>query len=276
MSASTQSLPSARTRAIRARKNRNSRILIAVEIIAPLALIAGLMVWTAGAELFYFPPLFDVLTDFPKLWFVDRLTSDVLPSLSRFAQGFVIATLLGIPLGLTLGRFERPKALLAPLLEFFRAIPPVALIPLVILIVGIGDEGKIALIVVVCIWPILLNAMDGASGIEPAYTETATVYRIGPFRRFFQVVLPAALPQIFSGMRVAIALGLILIVTSEMAASTNGIGFVILLAQRSFNLAEMWSGIILLGVLGYLLNLLFEMLERRVIAWHFGSRSQPE
>jgi ABC-type nitrate/sulfonate/bicarbonate transport system permease component len=162
------------------------------------------------------------------------------------------------------------------MLEFIRAIPAPVLIPLAILLIGIGDDAKVALIAVVCVWPILLNAMDGATGMEPVYIETSDVYRIELRQRFTHVVLPAAAPQIFAGMRTALALALIMVVVSEMAASQNGIGHVILVSQRTFALADMWSGIILLGLLGFTLNLIFVRLERRILAWHHGSRELPK
>jgi ABC-type nitrate/sulfonate/bicarbonate transport system permease component len=260
-----------RPRRDRATRGTRRLRLLAVEVGTPIAVLAALIVWTEHADIYYYPPLADILTDFPQVWFVDRLHSDVLPSLTRMGLGFGLATAIAVPLGLLLGQSHRVRATLGPLLEFLRAIPAPALIPLAILLIGIGDTAKIVLIAAVCIWPIFLNAMDGAAGIEPMLRRTATVFGITRWDRQLRVVLPGALPQIFAGMRVAIALALIMVVISEMAASQNGIGYVILLAQRTFQLSTMWSGIILLGLLGFLLNFLFTRLERHVLAWHHSS-----
>lgn len=258
------------------RTDRRRLLLLLVEVATPLAVLIGLILWTEQAGIYYYPPLGDILIAFPRTWFVERLGTDVLPSLRRLALGFGLATIIAVPLGLLLGQSPRVRATLSPLLEFLRAVPAPALIPLVILVIGLGDEAKIILIAAVCIWPILLNAMDGAAGIEPMFHRTATVFQISPWDRQLRVVLPGALPQIFAGMRVALALSLIMVVISEMAASQNGIGYVILLAQRTFQLSTMWSGIILLGLLGFILNFLFTLLERYVLAWHHGARKKAE
>jgi ABC-type nitrate/sulfonate/bicarbonate transport system permease component len=125
----------------------------------------------------------------------------------------------------------------------------------------------------VCLWPVLLNTIDGVTGIDPTLRETARVYGVGGRDRLRRIVLPAASPQIFAGMRTSLSLALILMVISEMVASTNGIGFFVLQSQRSFAIPEMWSGILLLGLLGYALNLIFVVVERRVLAWHRGARA---
>jgi ABC-type nitrate/sulfonate/bicarbonate transport system permease component len=111
------------------------------------------------------------------------------------------------------------------------------------------------------------------AGVDPTLRETARVYDIGPVDRVLRVTLPAAAPQIFAGMRTALSLALILMVISEMVASTNGIGYFVLQAQRSFAIPEMWSGILLLGILGYVLNAIFLLVERRVLRWHRGARA---
>lgn len=250
--------------------------LVGIEIVSPVAVLVGLMLWTEQADNYVFPPLAPILVDFPQTWFVDRFTSDVLPSLQRLGLGLALATTIAVPSGFLLGQSVRVRAVVSPLLELFRAIPAPALIPLVILLLGLGDDAKVVLIASVCTWPILLNTIDGVAGLEPAYHQTATVFRVGSWQRQRHVVLPGALPRILAGLRVAVALALIMVVVSEMAASQNGIGFTVLLAQRNFDLSTMWSGILLLGMLGYLLNLLFLRLERHVLAWHRGSRTRAE
>jgi ABC-type nitrate/sulfonate/bicarbonate transport system permease component len=115
--------------------------------------------------------------------------------------------------------------------------------------------------------------MDGIGGIEPTLLDTSRVYGIGTRDRIFRVMLPAAAPQIFAGLRTSLSLSLILMVISEMVASTNGIGYFVLKSQRTFAIPEMWSGILLLGILGYVLNLVFVLVERRVLRWHRGARA---
>jgi ABC-type nitrate/sulfonate/bicarbonate transport system permease component len=159
------------------------------------------------------------------------------------------------------------------LVEFLRAIPPPLLIPIAILVLGIGAQMKVAVIAAGCVWPILLNTIDGVRGTEPTLLETSRVYGVGRWDILRSVVLPAASPRIFAGLRIALSLALILMVISEMQASTNGIGFFVLQAQRSFAIPEMWSGILLLGLLGYLINGGFALLERRLLRWHRGAQA---
>ena len=158
-------------------------------------------------------------------------------------------------------------------MEFLRAIPPPALLPFSIVVLGVGNSGKIFLIAFVCVWPVLLNTIDGVTAIDPTLRETARVYGVKGMDRLRRIVLPAACPQIFAGMRTSLSLALILMVISEMVASTDGIGFFVLQSQRSFAIPEMWSGILLLGLLGYVLNVIFILVERRVLAWHRGARA---
>jgi ABC-type nitrate/sulfonate/bicarbonate transport system permease component len=248
-------------------------VLIGAEIVTPLVLLAILWIWTANAQSYYFPPLADVLQAFADTWVFERFTQDVVPSLTRLAIGYVIAVVVGISLGVVLGQRPALRRMATPIIEFLRAIPAPALIPFAILVFGVENDSKIFLIAVVCVFPILLNAMDGVAGVEPTLLDTTKVYRIGAVDRLRYVVLPAAAPQIFAGMRTSLSLSLILMVISEMVASTNGIGYFILQAQRSFAITEMWSGILLLGVLGYVLNVLFTVVERRILAWHIGARA---
>ena len=196
-----------------------------------------------------------------------------MPSLGRLAAGFVLAVVLRIALGVVLGRRPTLRRLLTPVIEFLRASPAPALIPFAILVLGVENDSKIFLIAVVCFFPALLNAIDGVAGVEPTLLDTSAVYRIGALDRLRFVVLPAAAPQIFAGVRTSLSLSLILMVISEMVASSNGIGYFILQSQRSFAITEMWSGILLLGLLGYLFNAVFTLVERRILAWHFGART---
>jgi ABC-type nitrate/sulfonate/bicarbonate transport system permease component len=152
------------------------------------------------------------------------------------------------------------------------AIPPPALLPAAIVAIGVGDSMKVFLIAFVCLWPILLNAIDGAAGLDPTLDDTMRAYRIGRPDQLLHVVIPAAGPQIFAGVRLAVSLALIMMVISEMVASTNGIGHFILYSQRTFAIPEMWSGILLLGILGYTLNALVAGAERRMLRWHRATR----
>jgi ABC-type nitrate/sulfonate/bicarbonate transport system permease component len=251
-------------------------LLVGIEILVPLLVLVVLWFWTASSDVFYYPPLKDVLTTFKDTWLFDRVGSDVVPSLVRLFIGYFIAVAVGVGGGIALGLSPVLRRMTSPIVEFLRAVPAPALLPFALLVLGVGNDSKIFVIAFVCLWPILLNAVDGVAGVDPTLVDTGRVYRIPARDRLTRVVLPAAAPQIFAGMRTSLSLALILMVISEMVASSNGIGYFVLQSQRSFAIPEMWSGIILLGILGYAFNAVFLLLERRALAWHRGARAASE
>ncbi len=239
----------------------------------PVALVALWWFTSAGSTNFYFPPLSDIAATFGPTWLHGRVRSDVLPSVGRLVIGYLLAVLLGVGLGAAIGSSRTLRAVAEPVLEFFRAIPPPVLIPVIILFAGIGNGAKIVVIVLGCVWPVLLNTVEGVRGIDGVLRDTARSYRLGRASRFRHLVLRGASPQIAAGARQALSIGIILMVISEMFAANNGLGFTIIEFQRSFAIPEMFSGIILLGVLGVLLSLVFRTVERRALGWYRGQRA---
>jgi ABC-type nitrate/sulfonate/bicarbonate transport system permease component len=247
---------------------------LGLEVAVPLAAVALLVTWSARQDSYYVPRPGEVLSTFADTWLFERVAGDAAPSLVRIAAGLAIAVLAGVAAGVPLGRAPRLRRPAAAAIEFLRAIPPPALLPAAIVVVGVGDGMKVAVIAFVCVWPVLLGAIDGAAGLDPMLDDTVRAYGIRRRDRLLRVVLPAAAPQIFAGIRIAVSLALIAMVISEMVASTNGIGHFILEAQRTFSIPEMWSGILLLGILGYAICGLLAVIERRVLRWHrTGHRS---
>jgi ABC-type nitrate/sulfonate/bicarbonate transport system permease component len=244
----------------------------ALEVAVPVALLVLWGVLSAGSETYYFPPLTDILRAFSDTWLFERVGSDVVPSLVRLGLGYVIACVVGVAAGLALGLSPPLRRAADPVVQFLRAIPPPALLPFGILVMGVGTSMKVFIIAFVCVWPVLLNTIDGVGGVDPTLRETSRVYGVPRRDAILRVMLPAASPQIAAGMRTSLSLALILMVISEMVASTNGIGYFVLQSQRSFAITEMWSGILLLGILGYALNAVFVLVERRVLRWHRGAR----
>jgi ABC-type nitrate/sulfonate/bicarbonate transport system permease component len=241
-------------------------------IALPAALFVVWFVATDGSENFYVPPLRQILIAFGDTWTPARLRADVVPSVARLAVGYLLAVLLGVGLGVLIGEHRRLRATLEPVLEFFRAVPPPVLVPVIVLFAGIGDGMKVIVIVSGCLWPILLNTVEGVRAVDGVLIDTARSYGVTGFTRLRRLVLPSAGPQIAAGMRQALSIAIILMVISEMFAASNGLGFTIVQFQRSFAIPEMWSGIILLGLLGFLLSELFRLAERRVLAWYYGLR----
>ncbi|HJX78353.1 ABC transporter permease [Glutamicibacter sp.] len=242
----------------------------------PIAILALWWFGSAGSQNVYSPPLETILQVFARDWLGERFITDALPSIGKFIAGFLLAGLGGILLGLMIGMSRWLGAALDPLIQFFRAIPPPALLPVALLLFGIGTTMNIAVIVAGSIWPVLLNTIDGVRALDPQVVDMTRSYRLSRTQRIFKVLLPAAAPQIFAGLRVTLQLAIILIVVSEMFASTAGIGFYVLNSQQFFAVPETWAGTIVLGLLGYVATAIFVLIERRVISWHHGMYAASE
>ena len=246
---------------------------IAAELAVPIAILVAWQVWTTRANDPMFPRLSTILVEFREIWLFSQFELHVVPSLTRILAGFGIAVLLGIVLGIPLGLSRWGRLLAMPHVEWWRAMPPPALLPIsVVLLHSIENRQKIAFIAFFCLFPILLNTIDGVRGIDPTLIETARSYGVGRLERIRRVVLPAALPQIFAGLRTSLSLAVIMMVLTEYFSSTSGVGYVLLISKNTFQLAPMWAAILLIGLLGYLLNLLLLLVERRVLRWHRGWR----
>lgn len=241
-------------------------------VILPIVLIAAWWVASASSTDIFFPPLSQIVAEFVPTWFEGRLVSDVLPSLGRLLLGFLLALIAGVTLGISIGLRPALRAYLEPGLEFFRAIPPSVVIPVLMLFLGIGDEMKVFVIAFGSVWPILLNTVEGTRAIDEVLRDVTHTYRFRRTTRLTTLVLRGASPQIMAGARQALSVAVILMVISEMFAANNGLGFTIIQFQRNFAVAEMWTGIILLGVIGVLLSLAFRFAEHRILRWYNGLR----
>ena len=238
----------------------------------PVVLVATWWFATANSESFFFPPLREILGTFAETWFEGRIVGDVVPSLVRLTIGYLLALVIGVAVGVPVGSSPRLRAVLEPVLEFFRAIPPPVLVPIIILFAGIEGGMKVLVIVSGCVWPVLLNTIEGVRGLDEVLRDTASCYRLGLRSRVLHLVLRGASPQIAAGARQALSIGIILMVISEMFAASNGIGFTIIQFQRSFAIPQMYSGIILLGLLGIGIALVFRAVESRTMSWYTGLR----
>jgi ABC-type nitrate/sulfonate/bicarbonate transport system permease component len=245
---------------------------IGMSVGLPVILLTCWWLLSAGSTDFFFPPLREILHSLVSEWFGPRLVDDVWPSLYRLAAGYALAALVSVALGVLIGTSRVVRGLTEPVLEFFRAIPPPVLVPIFILIFGIGDGMKIIVIAFGCMWPILLNTVEGVRAVDEVLSDTGHVYGVTGPSRLRYLVLPSASPQIFAGLRQGLSVAIILMVISELFAATNGLGFAVVQAQRSFAVAETWAGVLMLGLLGFLLALLFRIVENRQLAWYHGLR----
>jgi ABC-type nitrate/sulfonate/bicarbonate transport system permease component len=238
----------------------------------PLLLVLIWWATTMGRPNFFFPAPAVLMDTFGDVWFGERIITDVLPSIGRLLTGVVAAIGIGVTAGLLIGSVKWLRALLEPTLEFFRAVPPPVLVPVLMLLMGITDSMKVVVIISGCIWPVLLNTIEGVRAVDGVLSDSSRTYGIAGWARIRYLVLPSASPQFMAGIRQCLSIGLILMVISEMFASSSGLGFTIVQFQRSFAIPEMWSGIIVLGLIGVALSFIFQWTERRVLRWYHGQK----
>ncbi|GGL10247.1 ABC transporter permease [Mangrovihabitans endophyticus] len=247
------------------------RVLAALGL--PIVLVALWWVLSAHSSSFFWPPLSEIVAAFPRTWTADPIMHDVLPSLARLAIGYLIALVAGVALGTAIGSFRTLRALCEPTLEFFRAVPPPVLIPVIALFAGYtGWTAKVITIALGCVWPILLNTVEGVRSLDEVLRDTARSYRFGRTSTLLQVVLRGSSPRIAAGARQALSIGVILMVISELFGANRGLGAAIVQFQRSFAVPQMWTGIILLGLIGVALSGLFRLVEHQTLAWYRGLR----
>jgi len=211
-----------------------------------------LVVWwfaSAGSQSFYEPPLSRIVAAFPHTWTWARIRGDIAPSVIRLLIGYGLALLLGVAIGVAVGASRWLRSLTEPILEFLRAIPPPVLVPILILISGLGDRTKVLVITVGGIWPILLNTVEGVRGVDEVLADSCRSYRIHGWLRLRTLLLPAASPQIVVGARQALSISIIMMVIGELLGTTNGLGYTVIEFQRGFQIPEMWSGVFVLASL---------------------------
>lgn len=188
-------------------------------------------------------------------------------TLWRMLLGFAIGALLGVLLGLSMASFPLVDAALRTLLELLRPIPMPAIVPPLILLLGIDHAMKVFAVAFACFFPVLVNTMGGVRAVDPTALDVARTFQVGRLRTLAKVVLPASLPYILAGMRTSLALALIVSVVAEMVAGSEGIGYYIMTMQYAMRPSDMYAAIFLLAALGYSLNLLMLAVERRLLHW---------
>ncbi|SDU79085.1 ABC transporter permease [Jiangella alkaliphila] len=231
----------------------------------PAGLVTLWWLVSSGSDSLYFPPLPDILSAVRELWIFEHTLTDLLPSLRNMLLGFLLAVAVGTLAGLLIGSAPRLCDALEPILEFARAMPAVAFLPIAILVLGLDEGMRIAVIAFGAVWPVLINTVAAVRGIDPSIRDLEAAYGISAANRLFRVRLGVALPQIIAGARVSLYVSIALIVVSEMQGSAHGIGHFVLTSQRTWAVVDMWSGMVVLGVTGYVLSVLFRAAERALL-----------
>jgi NitT/TauT family transport system permease protein len=215
----------------------------------------------------FVPPLSEVLTSGVQLVRDGQLQSHIEASVVRSLTGFFIAIAYAVPLGLAIGWSKQVAEAINPLLEVLRNTAALALLPVFLLIFGIGETSKIALVIYACSWPILLNTISGVRTVDPLLIKSARTMGLGSYDLLRKVVLPASLPTVFAGIRLAGAYSLLVLVAAEMVGAKAGLGYLIIYSQYNFQIPHMYVGIITITLIGLLFTSVLQRLERRFTAW---------
>lgn len=242
-------------------------------------LVVLLVLWEVAARLnptVYFPPLSAVAVRFVEQWFSadpatlflsETFRENVAVSLSRFLRGWGIAIVVGVLLGFVLARVRVAGLMYVPVVRFLIAVPKTALLPIAVQIFGIADGMNIFLIALGTVWLIVIHTLDGVHEVSTSYLISARSLRLSRPRFYLYVLLPAAAPSILAGIRVSLGIGLILMVVSELYATTSGLGYQIMRSQQTIMYLDMWSALVLVSLLGIGLNAAFSLLENRLLHW---------
>lgn len=235
-------------------------LLLLVEVVSRSGLVA------ADA----LPPATAILATTARVLLEPELATHVAGTLAASAIGLALATAVGVPLGLLLGRSRRSRLAAAATIELLRPIPSVALIPLVILLLGRGLDMKVVVIAYAASWPILLNAIAGARAADPTALETARAYGLPRVAVLWRIVVPAAAPFAFTGIRIAAAIALVVAVSAELLAGGGlGIGtWLLSVSQAGVPRELLYAGIVITGLLGVTIDAVLVAIERRLFAWH--------
>ena len=218
----------------------------------------------------YLSPPSAVVASIAQLVDTGQLWKHLAASLQRSLWGLLLASFFGVVLGLLIGSSKRLATIVDPVLQLFRQTSAFALFPVFILFLGIGELSKVAIIFWASFWPVLLSTVSGVKQVDRLLVNSALSMGASQRFIFFKVVLPASLPSIFTGVRLAGAYSITALVAAEMIGAHSGLGFLTLNSQETFQIPTMYAGILLLAMLGLLLNYLLALLERRLLRWRKG------
>lgn len=241
-------------------------------------LFAFLALWEAAPRLglvdsAFLPPFSEVIRAGWQLAQSGELYDDVTASLLRALSGLLLSVIFVVPLGLLIGRYGRLGDYLNQSIEVCRNTAPLALLPVFILLLGIGELSKITMVIYSCAWPLLLNTVAAVKQVDPLLVKSAQTMGATPQQLFRKVILPAALPTIFVGVRLASASAMLVLIASEMVGAKAGLGYLIIYSQYSFLIPQMYFGILGITVIGLTFNTILETLERRLMRWKVSAEN---
>ncbi|MER6998752.1 ABC transporter permease [Streptomyces sp. NPDC000410] len=236
------------------------------------AIAALILLWETAPRLglvdrTFLPPVSEVAVAWWQLAADGQLADNTWASLTRSFIGFGLAVVVAVPLGLLIGWYRPVADVLGPLLEVFRNTAALALLPVVVLLLGIGETSKISIVVYACTWPILLSTISAVRTVDPTLFRLASSLDLSAPRLFQKVILPASVPVVFTGIRLAGAASILVLVAAEMIGAKAGLGYLINASQYNFAIPQMYAGIITISAIGVAFNQLLVALERRLSSW---------
>lgn len=237
-----------------------------------LALAVFVAIWelaprTGLADPVFLPPASEVATTFAALVADGTIGTQIGTSLARAGTGFLLAVAVAIPAGLVIGWYARAAQYLNPFFELFRNTAALALLPVFILVLGIGEASKIAIVVYACFFPLLLSTITGVRTVDPLLVRAARSLGLGNAALFVKVVLPSAVPTVFTGVRMAATSSILVLIAAEMVGAKAGLGYYITFTQFNFLIPEMYAGIVTIALVGVAVNAALVLLERRLQRW---------
>ncbi|MFP5108850.1 ABC transporter permease [Neobacillus sp. C211] len=222
----------------------------------------------------FFPPFTKVAESWWGLVISGDLYAHFQASILRSLFGFGLAILVSIPLGLIIGWYPLASELLNPVLEVFRNTAALALLPVFILLLGIGETSKVSIVFFACTFPILLNTINAVRNVDPLLIKAAKSMALPSYRLFYKVIMPASIPTIFTGIRMAGSSSILVLIAAEMVGAKEGLGYLINYSQQNFQITQMYAGIITISLLGVAINYLLVSLERKFSSWKTNSNQQ--
>ncbi|MDP4271791.1 MAG: ABC transporter permease [Bacteroidota bacterium] len=241
-----------------------------IRIVVPIVLLTG---WEIASRLGYIKPVIlpspsAIISTFEEMIRSGELFQHLGISIARVLQGFAIGAFVGIVLGIFIGLFKKIDQALSILLGVLRPIPIMAWIPVLILWMGIDEASKITVIAIGSFWPVLVNVIDGIKNVDRKYLEVARILEKNKFQILTKVVFPAALPNIFTGLRIGIGIAWMCVVAAEMIAATSGIGYLIMYSRELLQSDVMFVGVFSIGLTGVLIDRLLKLVEVKVLKWN--------
>lgn len=226
------------------------------------------LAWQLGSlqyDEYFLPSPLETGSSLAKLIQNGVLWEDIVASVSRSAKGWLLGILTAVPLGLLIGHFKPVKWLVEPILTLFRFVPAIALTTLFLMWFGVGDESKVALILYATFFPILVNTISGVVSTDPALIEAASSLGAKKVRVFFTVILPSAIPNIFTGVRLGLSSSILCVIAAEMLVGSNGLGYLINSSKLYYKTSWAFAGIVTLALIGFLADRLLQFLGSRLL-----------